>query len=98
MIKKLDRFESKMRTFMSTYTGAFLLCFWQVLLVSINTYQIANHKWVGIAIFAFLISFFWTYNVTIVMFGDWKQRAVYALGGSVGCLTGGLGTYYYYVM
>jgi len=98
MIKRLDAFEQFLDKFLKTYTGIFLLCFWQVIMVSVNTYQIANHKWIGMAIFGFWISFFWTYNVSILAFGNIRQRLVYAAGGMCGVLTGGYGTYWYYVM
>lgn len=78
--------------------GIFLICFLQVNLVSINTYQIATHKWIGMIIFGFFISFFWTYNVSVVAFSNIRQRIIYGLGGMCGVITGGLGTYYYYIL
>lgn len=76
--------------------GLFLICFIQVNLVTINIYQVAEHKWAGMAMMGFLISFMWSLNVTAVVFGSLKQRFIYALGGSAGCLTGGLITSYFY--
>ena len=94
---KFINFEMKMRKFLNTYLGAFLLAWWQVVLVSVNTYQVANHKWVGMALFGFWISLFWTYNVSIVVFSDIKMRIVYGFGGMCGVTTGGIGTWYYYI-
>lgn len=75
---------------MATYKGIFLICFIQVNLVTINVYQISHHKWVGMALIGFLISFIWSFNVSAIVFGTIKQRIVYGLGGMCGCLSGSL--------
>ena len=80
----------------TSYTGIFLICFIQVNLVTINMYQVANHKFYGMAVFGFLISFIWTFNVSSIVFGTIKQRIVYGLGGMCGCIVGGIITHYIY--
>lgn len=81
--------NEKWKRFTSTYIGTFLVCFFQVNLVTINVYQINTHHWTGMAIFGFMISFMWTLNVTSIVFSDMKHRIIYGLGGTAGCLTGG---------
>lgn len=76
--------------------GIFFTCFLQVIIVTINTYQIANHKYVGMAIMGFFISFLWSLNVTAIVFGTLKQRIIYGLGGMCGCIIGGIITHYIY--
>lgn len=80
----------------SSYVGIFFVCFLQVILVTINTYQVANRHYVGMAIFGFFISFVWTFNVSSIVFGTIKQRVVYGLGGLAGCIAGGIITHYIY--
>lgn len=79
-----------------TYPGIFITSFLQVILVTTNTYQIANQHYIGMSIVGFFISFLWTFNVSSVVFGSVKQRVVYGLGGMCGCLTGGILTHYFY--
>lgn len=62
--------------------------FIQVILVAINTYQIANNKILGTVIFGFLISFVWSFNVRKIAFGTMTDRIVYALGAAGGSATG----------
>lgn len=76
--------------------GTFLICFIQVNLVTINMYQVANLKFAGMALFGFLISLLWTYNVSIVVFSSLKKRIVYSLGGMCGCVVGGILSHYIY--
>lgn len=78
------------KKFSKSYLGSFIICWLQVLLVTINTYQVSNHKFIGMAIMGFFISFFWSLNVTAIVFGSMKQRLWYAAGGMVGCITGGV--------
>lgn len=60
----------------------------QVLLVALNTYQLAHKKWVGCFIIGFLISFIWTFNVKRVAFGKFWERIIYASGAAVGTILG----------
>lgn len=62
--------------------------FIQVLLVCINTYQIAHEKWPGVFIVGFLISFSWSFNVKRIAFGSVQDRIFYALGAAIGSITG----------
>lgn len=62
--------------------------FIQVVLVAINTYQIAHEKYVGATIVGFGISLFWSYNVKKVAFGTFTDRIIYASGAAFGSLTG----------
>ena len=60
----------------------------QVMLVVLNTWQIANGKIAGAMIVGFLISLVWTFNIKAVAFGNWTKRIVYCLGASFGTGTG----------
>ncbi|MBX3288344.1 MAG: hypothetical protein KF855_03270 [Acidobacteria bacterium] len=62
--------------------------FIQVLLVCVNTWQIAHAKWLGVFVVGFLISYVWTWNVKKVAFGGQKDRFIYALGAAVGAVAG----------
>lgn len=67
-----------------------------VLLVAINTYQLAHKKWVGCFIIGFLISFIWTFNVKKIAFGKNAERIIYAFGAAVGTVLGlALSTFFY---
>jgi hypothetical protein len=60
----------------------------QVLLVGLNTYQIAHEKWIGAFIVGFLISFVWTFNVKKIAFGTMTDRIIYASGAAFGTTLG----------
>ena len=60
----------------------------QVLLVVLNTWQIANGKIVGALIVGFLISLVWTFNVKRAAFATWTTRIIYCDGASAGTGTG----------
>ena len=60
----------------------------QVFLVAVNTWQIANSKYVGAVIVGFLISLVWTSNVKRVAFATTAYRIIYCLGASAGTITG----------
>jgi len=69
--------------------------FVQVILVCLNTYQIANYivtkslsTLIGILFVGFLISLIWTLNVKKVAFGSWVDRVTYASGASLGSVVG----------
>lgn len=69
--------------------------FIQVILVCLNTYQIANYivtksimTLLGILFIGFLISLVWTLNVKKIAFGDWIDRITYASGAATGSITG----------
>lgn len=65
-----------------------LTAFLQVLLVSINVYQISHGHYVGAIIIGFGISLTWTFNIKSVAFGGWKERLVYSVSAAAGTLTG----------
>lgn len=62
--------------------------FLQVILVAVNTYQIANGKVLGALVVGFLISFTWSFNVKRIAFGTLADRVVYSLGAAVGSAGG----------
>jgi hypothetical protein len=73
----------------------FLTGLLQVILVCLNTYQIAIYAvtkspWIltGIIVVGFLISFLWTFNVKKVAFGNMYNRTFYALGAATGSAIG----------
>jgi len=59
-----------------------------VILVSLNTYQIAHKHYVGVFIVGTMISIVWAWNVKKIAFGTWPDRLVYALGAGIGSLSG----------
>lgn len=69
-------------------TLLFTTGFVQVLLVALNTWQIANDHLVGAVIVGFLISLTWTFNVKRIAFGTHADRFIYAGGAALGTLSG----------
>jgi len=66
-----------------------LYAYTQVMLVVINTWQVAHQKkFVGAIIVGFLISLVWTFNIKRVAFGDWTTRFIYCTGASIGTASG----------
>ena len=74
------RLGQMIRTLLYAYT--------QVMLVVINTWQVAHQKFVGAIIVGFLISLVWTFNIKRVAFGDWTTRFIYCTGASIGTASG----------
>jgi len=66
----------------------FITAFLQVFLVAANTLFIAKCFYPGVAAAAFLVSFFWTYNVKRISIAIMKDRIVYCLGAMLGALSG----------
>lgn len=67
----------------------------QVILVCLNTYQIATFAktgkpviLIGILTIGFFISFIWTFNVKKVAFGNMSNRIFYSLGAATGSIIG----------
>ena len=73
---------------MKTNCILFTFAWMQVALVAINTWQIANEKYLGAVIVGFLISLVWTSNVKRVAFSTMAERLIYCLGASAGTITG----------
>lgn len=70
-----------MRTFAFAYLHLMLIC--------LNTWQVANAKWVGAVVVGFLISLLWTFNVNnVARDGTMKNRLLYSFGSSFGIGTG----------
>lgn len=69
-------------------TRTFTFAYLQVMLVVVNTWQVANQKFLGAIIVGFLISLVWTLNVKRVAFGEWSTRLIYCLGASFGTASG----------
>ena len=66
----------------------FVLAWLQVSLVSLNTWQIANHKVMGALVVGFLISLVWTFNVQDIARSNFKDKMSYSLGAMTGTATG----------
>lgn len=81
---------------MKLHAQLFITGFIQVVLVVINTYQIAHNKYVGIVFIGFLISLVWSYNVKKIAFGSLSDRLIYATGAAVGSITGVIGANLFY--
>lgn len=77
-----------MRSNLRLFATAFL----QVYFVAIQTVFLANSFYIGVAIFGFLISFVWTFNVQKVVFGNITQKLIYSAGAMVGSVLGLLTT------
>lgn len=80
---------------MRNYIELFVTGLMQVVLVCLNTYQIAVYSksnstllLLGIVVVGFLISLIWTFNVKKVAFGGFKDRICYASGAATGSLVG----------
>lgn len=73
-----------MKPRLKLFTTGFL----QVLLVAVNTYQIANKKYVGAVFVSFGISYLWTNNVKKIAFGNMMDRLAYASGAAIGTVVG----------
>jgi len=65
-----------------------LYAYTQVMLVVINTWQVAHQKFFEAIIVGFLISLVWTFNIKRIAFGEWKTRLTYCLGSSLGTACG----------
>lgn len=80
--------ENPARSAQMNNLATFFYAWAQVTLICLNTWQIANCKFVGALIVGFLISLVWTFNVRRAVFGCWKTRIIYAVGASCGTATG----------
>jgi len=60
----------------------------QVLLIAINTWQIAHSYFIGAFIVALLISLVWTYNVKRISLSSMTDRFLYSFGAAFGTLSG----------
>jgi len=70
----------------------FKTSFIQVFLVSINTICLSKGLYFGVALFGFLISWFWVTNVKKANIATKKDQFIYALGAMVGGLSGLIST------
>lgn len=66
----------------------FLMAFTQVFLVAANTVFISHGQIIGMLISSFCINWVWTHNVKKVGFGSEKDRVLYSVGATTGCLFG----------
>lgn len=66
----------------------FFFAWIQVCLVVLNTWQIANQKWIGALVVGFLISLVWTFNTQRAAFSNIWDKLIYAAGASAGTGTG----------
>lgn len=73
--------RTKMKTLF--FTG-----FLQVFLVTAQTWFIARSNFAAVAVFGFLISFAWSFNVKRIAIGTRADAAVYSLGASLGAVVG----------
>jgi len=66
----------------------FFTAWLQVFLVALNTWQVANGKWIGALVVGFCISLVWTLNIKRIAFAGWADRLVYSTGAMCGTGTG----------
>ena len=65
-----------------------LYSYLQLLLISMNTINVANGRVLASIVFSFLIGLAWTMGVNGVAGGGTKEKLFYAAGGSLGTGTG----------
>ena len=73
---------------MNNYLKLFLGGYTLILCVSINTWQIANQKWLGAIVVQMILSMVWSGNVKNIVVGTIPQRLIYAVGTTLGCVSG----------
>ena len=66
----------------------FFQSFFQIGLVSISTILITKHLYFGIFVVSFLITLFWTFNVSRIAVSTIKQKLIYSLGAGTGAVCG----------
>ena len=66
----------------------FITGFFQVFLVTINTYFIFKEFFIGVFFGSLTISLIWSWNVKRIAFGSFKDRMYYSLGAGVGSILG----------
>ena len=66
----------------------FITGFFQVFLVTINTYFIFKEFYVGVFFGSLTISLIWSWNVKRIAFGSLKDRMYYSFGAGVGSILG----------
>ena len=66
----------------------FITGFFQVFLVTINTYFIFKEFFIGVFFGSLTISLIWSWNVKRIAFGSFKDRMYYSLGAGVGSVFG----------
>jgi hypothetical protein len=66
----------------------FITGFFQVFLVTINTYFIFKEFFIGVFFGSLTISLIWSWNVKRIAFGSFKDRLYYSLGAGVGSILG----------
>jgi hypothetical protein len=72
----------------TAYAKIALTGFVQVLLVSLNTYNIAHGHAAAAVSISFLISITWTLNVRSVSIGGWTERILYSASAAFGTVVG----------
>lgn len=73
----------------------FYTAFIQVFLVAVNTIFLSKGIVFGIAIFSFLISWFWVSNVKKMSISSKKDRYIYCFGAMLGGVVGFLFTQFF---
>ena len=69
-------------------SALFVTGYVQVVLITVNTWQITNGKYLSALPVAFAISFLWTLNVRQIAFGKIWERVIYSGGAMAGCMSG----------
>ena len=66
----------------------FTFAYIQILLIAVNTINVANGKMVPAMITSLLIGVAWCVGVKGVAHGELKEKIAYCIGGSLGCGSG----------
>lgn len=66
----------------------FIFAYIQILLIAINTINVANGKLLEAMVTSLLIGIAWCIGVAGVANGNLKQKLAYCVGGSLGCGSG----------
>lgn len=66
----------------------FITGYSQVYFVAVNTYFLSKEMYLGVFISAFIISMIWSFNIKKIAFGSTKDRVIYAVGATLGSISG----------
>jgi hypothetical protein len=66
----------------------FITAYFQVALITANTWFISREAWAGVAVCGFGISYLWSMNVRRISISTGRERVVYATGAMLGGLCG----------
>ncbi|MBS4057782.1 MAG: hypothetical protein KGZ82_10740 [Bacteroidales bacterium] len=66
----------------------FITAYFQVALITANTWFISREAWAGVAVCGFGISYLWSMNVRRISISSGRERIVYSTGAMLGGISG----------